>query len=347
MDVNHQPIESINVTSNEFGSFEGQFTAPYGVLTGSMQIRTSYGNVQVQVEEYKRPKFSGSIDPIEGEYQLNDSILVNGFAEAFSGSKISGAKVVYRVQRTTRYNYWRWWYRPSKSKEVMNGETITDAKGKFSFKFKAIPDETQNPKHLPIFNYTITADIIDVNGETHTASRTFSIGYQSLILSNSIKDKYNTQKEFQFSISASSLNGEPLHTHGEFTISKLKTPEQTYTNRLWSNPDVQSWTQSEYHDLFPNKVYKNENDFENWSVEKIVSKVNFNTENTSTVTIDAAQKWTPGKYKYVSKTTDKKGVVIEDIKFFTVFNPDDKRPSLNSVFDVSILNQNGPAWWHC
>ncbi len=336
MDVNHQSIESINVTSNEYGSFEGQFVAPLGVLTGSMQIRTSYGSVNVQVEEYKRPKFTVAIDTVKGEYQLNDSIPVTGFAEAFSGSKISDAKVVYRVQRTTRYNYWRWWYRPSVSKEVMNGVTTTDANGQFELKFKAIPDASQKPEDLPIFNYTITADVIDINGETHSATHTFSLGYQSLILSNGIVERYNQNNDFEFSISASSLNGEPLFVDGNYTISKLKTPDQTYTNRLWRTPDVNTWTENEFHELFPNKVYFKEDDFRNWQIEKEVSNVKFNTKNTSKVTIEAAKKWSTGKYKYEAESTDKKGVKVKDVKYFTVYNPNDKQPALNHVFEVDL-----------
>ena len=337
-DVNYQKIESIKVKTNEFGSFEGKFTAPYGVLTGSMQIKTNYGGTSVQVEEYKRPKFSALIKPIEGEFQLNDSVPVTGVAEAFAGNKISGAKVVYRVQRTTRFNYWYWsWRQPSSSKEVLNGTTETNEKGEFSFKFKAIPDETTDPKTLPIFNYTITADIIDINGETHSATKTFSLGYQSLVLSNSIKDEINVQNGLSFSIGASSLNGDDLQAQGTIKITKLKTPSQTYVDRLWSAPDQPQWSVDQFQEIFPKAAYSSENDYLNWTIDKAVYENDFDTKTTIDIKIDNAKNWSNGVYRYVAESKDKKGVTVKDVKYFTLFDPGSNKPTINEVFKVNVL----------
>jgi len=338
-DVNGEQVESIPLKANEFGSFEGQFIAPYGVLTGAMTIQSSYGSTSVQVEEYKRPKFSCEIDPVKGEYQLNDSILISGNAEAFAGNKISDAKVIYRVQRTTRYNYWYWWFRPSVSKEILNGITKTNEKGQFTFKFKAIPDESRDPKDLPIFNYTITIDVIDINGETHSSSQTFALGYQSLVLSNTIKSDLNINEDFSFEIKAASLNGEALETTGTFEILKLKTPPRTYTKRLWSEPDQSQWSKTEFYELFPNKAYKNENDFTNWPTEKTLLNQAFNTKSKAKITINNFAKWQPGRYQYIAESKDKNGVIVKDIAYFTVFDSNSKAPSLNHVFNAKLVKK--------
>jgi hypothetical protein len=57
----------------------------------------------ISVEEYKRPKFKTEFNPITKSIKLDDNILVNGFSKAFSGAKITDAKVVYSVYRTTQY----------------------------------------------------------------------------------------------------------------------------------------------------------------------------------------------------------------------------------------------------
>ena len=44
-DVNYQKVGELNLTTNEYGSFNGSFVAPTGVLNGQMQISDSHGSV--------------------------------------------------------------------------------------------------------------------------------------------------------------------------------------------------------------------------------------------------------------------------------------------------------------
>ncbi|MFK8037409.1 MAG: alpha-2-macroglobulin [Crocinitomicaceae bacterium] len=333
-DANHQEIKKVELVTNEFGSFEGKFLAPYGALTGRMSIQTLHGSTNVQVEEYKRPKFSAKIEPLEGEYKLNDSVIVKGLAEAFAGSKISDATVKYRVQRTTQFNYWYWWYRPSPSKEVMSGETITDDKGQFDFKFKAIPDESVDSKTRPIFSYTISVDVIDINGETHSATRTFSLGYHSLVLSNSIGELLDATGEHNFQIIANSLNGEELKAVGEYEIFKLKAPKSPLRKRLWPAPDQLGWGKEKYSNLFPGNEFKNEADYKEWEKGEVVQNGSFNTGSKDKIEFKNTAKWRPGRYKYVATSKDKNGIEVVDESYFTVYNKDSKKSIDNDVVKV-------------
>ncbi len=331
LDVNYQEVKKIKVITNEFGSFEGKFVAPYGVLTGRMTIKTTHGSVNVQVEEYKRPKFSAQINPLKGEYKLNDMITVKGLAEAFAGSKISDATVQYRIQRTARYNYWRWWHRPSPSKEIENGETTTNETGEFEFTFKALPDETINPKTQPIFNYFITVDVADINGETRTASKTFSLGYHSLVLANNISKQINGLEKSTFEITTSSLNGEKLGVTGNYTIHKLEAPKSTYRKRLWSNPDYQNWTKEAFNKLFPGDEFENESNYHQWKVGDILQSGSFSTKEGGKIDLNITNKWPVGKYKYMATAKDKNGIEVKDEAYFTIYNPQSKKAIDNDV----------------
>ncbi|MFK7922251.1 MAG: MG2 domain-containing protein, partial [Bacteroidia bacterium] len=142
-DVNGQEIATEKFRSNEFGTFNGSFVAPVGVLTGMMRLHCNNSSTSFRVEEYKRPKFEVKVDPFEGEFKLGDQIAVTGNALAYSGVKLDGAKVVYSVRRNARFPYFYYWWRPaptSPSAEISNGEVLTDADGKFSFRFPAEPD---------------------------------------------------------------------------------------------------------------------------------------------------------------------------------------------------------------
>jgi uncharacterized protein YfaS (alpha-2-macroglobulin family) len=77
-DVNNQKIQSMNLVTNDYGSFNGSFTAPSNGLNGEMTIRNGSGEVSFSVEEYKRPKFEVKFDTLKGAYRLNDVVTVKG-----------------------------------------------------------------------------------------------------------------------------------------------------------------------------------------------------------------------------------------------------------------------------
>ena len=107
-DANRQKVADVSVTSNEYGSFKGSFTAPSGGLLGQMYLEDSQsGSTKYfRVEEYKRPKFEVIALPIKESFEINDSVKVQGHAKAYAGNNIDGAKVTYRVVRQARFPYW-------------------------------------------------------------------------------------------------------------------------------------------------------------------------------------------------------------------------------------------------
>ncbi|MCD4678989.1 MAG: hypothetical protein K8S00_01250 [Bacteroidales bacterium] len=143
-DVNGKTISTLDLISNEYGSFSGSFSAPHGVLTGRMRIADHNGSKTIQVEEYKRPKFEVGFKALEGTYKLGENVNVTGYAKAYSGNNIDQAKVSYRVVRQTHYPYRGWWWRgyfPTSQKiEIINGTTQTDKNGNFAITFNAFPD---------------------------------------------------------------------------------------------------------------------------------------------------------------------------------------------------------------
>ena len=62
------------------------------------------------------------------------------------------------------------------SMEITHGEAKTDKDGKFTIEFEAIPDKTLDKKLDPIFEYTVYADVTDINGETRSGQTEFQSG---------------------------------------------------------------------------------------------------------------------------------------------------------------------------
>lgn len=340
-DANNQELDKKEVTTNQFGSFSGEFTAPFGVLTGSMRIKDAYGSASFRVEEYKRPKFNVEMDPVEGEFRVEDEITVKGRAKAFAGNAIDGAKVTYRVTRSTSYyNHYYWWsyWRPYEApKEIAYGELVTDENGEFKVNFEAVPDKSSDPKDLPIFTYTVQVDVTDINGETHSNSSSVNVGYQSLKLGNNLKAQINAEEPFQLVISTTNLNGQDVSANGTIKVEKLNAPNKPLYNRLWQQPDLPLLSEKAFKEKFPKAVYADENNQYKWPVEKKVFQHKFNTEVTDSIDIKDLKRWQPGVYKYTAVAKDKNGIKVENIFFFTLFTPSAEKTPANEVFWLKEL----------
>ncbi|MFA5974315.1 MAG: alpha-2-macroglobulin family protein [Lentimicrobiaceae bacterium] len=321
IDVNGQLVSKQSLTSNDFGSFSGNFIAPVGVLTGQMTIRCETGSVSVQVEEYKRPKFEVIFEPVKGSYKLGETIIVKGKAMAYAGSSVSDAKVTYRVVRQVHFPYW-WGWRgmpTSAEMEIANGEILTGGDGLFTIRFTAIPDPSVERKTDPVFTYTVFADVSDVNGESHSSETGISVGYKALLVETDIDDDINLEKDFQFSLTTTNLNGEKEAASGTITISKLRKPSQVLFSRKWANPDMFTMTKAEFEKDFPSEVYKDEDDVTTWPLESSVFSANFSTPADSVFKI--GNQMQAGMYVIEIKTKDAFGEEVLYKKYFNTFQP--------------------------
>ncbi len=338
-DVNRKEISRLNLVSNDYGSFNGSFTAPVGVLNGQMHISNESGNIFFSVEEYKRPKFEVIFKKIKDSYKLGKTVKVNGIAKAYAGYNIDSAKVKYRVIRTARFPYWNYWWRgyspTSPEMEITNGITFTNGKGEFVIDFTAIADLSIEKKYKPIFNYTIYADVTDINGETHSSQKTISAAYTALLIDVNIPENLNKDKKNEFKIKTSTLNGEFEAAKGNISIYKLKQPDKVFRERLWQRPDKFIMNKKEFHALFPYDVYNDENDISKWQKVKQVLNYNFNTKEDTLLKINNLSEWTYGDYVLKIKSKDKYGSDIEKLSYFKVFSTKAK-----------VIPDNSPNWFY-
>ena len=319
-DVNGQVVSKQTLTTNDFGSFSGNFSAPQGVLTGQMTIRSETGSVPVQVEEYKRPKFEVTFEPVNGSYKLDETIVAKGKALAYAGSTVSDAKVTYRVVRQANFPYWCWGWRPapiSDEMEIANGETLTGNDGSFSVTFKAIPDLAMERSTNPVFTYTVYADVADINGESHNCETGISVGYKALLIKTDIPDEINLEKKVKFSLQTTNLNGEKVAATGSISISKLQKPNQVLYSRKWGQPGNFTMTRAEFEKDFPGEVYKNEDDVATWPKDKPAFYANFSTPAHSV--FEAGNALQPGMYVIEITSKDAYGEEVIYTKYFSTF----------------------------
>ncbi len=331
-DANYQDVDSITVTTNEYGSFSGKFQLPQGGLNGQFSIYTKKdaGQVSFRVEEYKRPKFYVEYEPIKGTYKVNDKIKVTGVAKAYAGNNIDGATVKYRVVRNPRFLYpWlfrRWWQPPTNEMEIIHGEVKTDKDGKFVVEFTAIPDLTLDKKFEPVFDYTVYADVTDINGETRSGEKMVSVSYKALLLKTSIPSSLPADSLKSLSLRTENMNGEFEPATITVTITKLKEEKRLIRKRYWERPDQFVMSKQEYIQLFPYDEYDNEADYKNWEKgEKVF-------ENSDSSRVNGEWSMVNGKigtgfYAIEIIAEGKNGDEVKDVQYIELF--DEKSRQLN------------------
>ncbi|MDZ7742661.1 MAG: MG2 domain-containing protein [Bacteroidota bacterium] len=327
-DVNGQKVSSLQLKSNDYGSFHGSFIAPTGVLTGQMHIKNEDGRVWFRVEEYKRPKFEVVFDPVKGNYKLDEQVSVKGKAKAYAGNPINDALLSYRVVRNVRMPYWRWWwgYMPFESSEteITNGTTFTNDEGEFEIDFTAIPDLSIRSSFDPVFDFTVYADVTDINGETRSGSTSISVGEKALILQSSLTEKVNRETTESFKILAKNPSGEEVAASGTLKIFRLQPPERIFRKRLWERPDVFILDQKEFYKDFSHDLYDNENEPSTWARSEALLDLSFASSENKEVRLDKLQSWDCGIYLLEMRSEDAFGQAVNVEEYFTLYSPKEK-----------------------
>lgn len=343
-DVNRQEVARLSLITNEYGTINGSFKAPSQGLRGSMSLASSAGGSHFfRVEEYKRPKFEVSFEPVRGSYKLGEAITIIGEAKAFAGNAIDNAKVSYRVVRKVRFPYrpfWTYRYNPYQrpDMEIANGEVTTDAAGKFTIDFEAIPDESIPEEKQPTFMYEVLVDVTDITGETQSNSLQTSVGYIALMADVAIPDKIDKNETFPLKITTTNLSGEFEPANVAITVSSLNAPNTVFKERYWDKPDVFVLSANDFKGKFPNFAWKNEDEQTSWKLGKQVYNQNIDTRLKVAWSLPVKE-WSPGKYVLTMKTTDKFGQSIEVKKYFELFDLTSKSVVTNEALWLNHPNK--------
>ncbi|MBS0028690.1 alpha-2-macroglobulin family protein [Chitinophaga sp. 22321] len=309
-DVNGDKVDSVKVITNEYGAYSGKFVLPEGRLNGSFSLRDdkSNGYLAFKVEEYKRPKFYVEFDTIKNSYRLGDTVTASAKALAYAGNNIDGAKVKYRVERQVRFPYPWLFYKIAipygTSREIVHGETTTDANGTFTVKFPALADKNVDPAGKPIFTYVVHADVTDLNGETRSSDQSVSVGYQSMEIAIDASDRMEQKELSRIKIFSRNLNGTYEPANFAVQLKPLQPNKRLLRPRYWEAPDQFVMDETSYVQAFPVDIYKDENDPKNWARESAVVTESIASSPDGKITLNTA-KLAPGFYELEVSAKDK------------------------------------------
>ncbi len=230
LDVNDKQVSSLKLMTNDFGTATGSFIIPQTMLDGDVTLKTDDGQIEVKVEDYKRPTFQIEFLPIKESYKLNDSVIVKATVTAFSGYGLSQAKVAYHIFRSQNGDYYYSKFRRKAFQtdysrdieaEIKTDTVTTDGQGQFQINFRAIPGESNNDDDIN-YNYAINADVTDANGETHSGETTVIIGNNDIKIDSYLPGQMFAKDSITEPVKINNLNGQLQKGNIKVEIYALK-----------------------------------------------------------------------------------------------------------------------------
>lgn len=291
LNANYEEVSKQILFTNEFGSLAGEFIIPKVGLTGVYTIKVNNQFLAINVEQYKRPTFDITFDPIKGSYSFGDSVTVTGQVKSFSGIELQNLDLNFEVTKNLLYRFWN--YPSSMTNNISSGFVKTDNNGNFSIKIK-IPTEPEVKNSriwMPnIYNYKVSATVTNASGETQNGYVSFNAGSVSMILTSNIPDKIEKNSNFNLEIKSQNLSGQPINTKGTYTIYRV---------------------------------------LENDSIDKKVLSGNFDTGIQSNLQKEIL-KLNSGRYTIQLETKDEQNRLVKYNSFFILYSDNDSKPPFYS-----------------
>ena len=323
-DPNGKDASRLSLFADAHGVVSATFVVPKEALVGPWSVIISSGDYSstciFRVEEYKQPKFMVSLEQPKEAPAFGQTYILHGLAKAYSGANISGAKVKYTVSRNCNM----FWKNGLSTDTTFSDSTVTALDGSFEIPFTPMPDTIIDASYRPVYRYSVSVDVTDLNGETHNASYFVRVGYVNKAVSlNGNKERTNDLPEINYSFT--DLNGNPIEGDVTIQIEHLQLPENVrlVPKVMTNNPRAEmALGRDEYHSLFPNFAYSaGENNPRNWQADSRHQVHHHVDGNRMSYSVDLkGQKFRSGEYRVVATAGE-----VSDTIYISLVPPQERK----------------------
>jgi hypothetical protein len=173
-DANYVAIDTLKVTTDQWGRADGAFSLPADGLTGQFTLTlvnglSSVTSTSITVSDYKLPTFA--VEATGVELPSSDStkdITIHGRALTYAAFPVDSAQV--NVQLQVRAGRWAW---SSTSPVFYETTATTAADGTFSV---TIPHDVLAGSPAPKGSFKAVIAVTSTDGETHQITTQFNMG---------------------------------------------------------------------------------------------------------------------------------------------------------------------------
>ncbi len=221
--ANYERIDTVEVTTDDWGRAEGSFVLPKEGLTGQFSIefrlldqekstRNMAGNVYFTVSDYKLPTYYVEVTDIVRDAPDKGGVTLKGRAMTYSGFPVSSASVDLNLKSSYRSPWWRNGVNGGNS--FYSTDVMTDDKGDFTIE---LPEALlkQSPVSDPIFYAELTA--VSSTGESQSTSASFTQGRPYLI-NSTLPGIINTSAPVNLAVTMSDLSGKNITADVRYVI---------------------------------------------------------------------------------------------------------------------------------
>ncbi len=312
---NYRLLDSQFLTTDKWGSITGSFTIPENSLGGQMYLSTSYGQLSIRVEAYKRPEFEVEIYPFKGVNTFGKSVNVSGKVMRLSGGKLGKENFAYTVRR---YQSWRW--SSDYAETVAEGTGVLNADGQFQFEF--VPEEVevsrfslyQNSFDNPTQMYEIEVQVHNQAGQISSTKRQLMVARQPIDLEINASEYVSVSSKDSLYCNAFNLNQEALKKTIKWSLYKNNSDNKPFKiNTYWFKAELNTNSKI-WASKLPQYIYKNKQDSNYTLVKsgKILSGKAFPLDYTALK---------EGDYIIQCELLDGKDLAKKESKHFMLYNP--------------------------
>lgn len=221
-----KPVAKLKLVTNEYGSAAGTFTLPEGSKNGIYRVECENMSVgRIRVEEYKRPSFTLSLQPVEEPLAYGDVIKQTGQMRSYAGFSVAGGEVRYEVNRTSHS---RTTGRYLGREKVLEGIVISDNDGRFEIAFPSERPAYKDHEDEDLWSdYSVHVRVTDPQGETHESGISIPVGDVPVDLDIRLPENEHFEgrlivdkdKVKDVTVGASTLNGTPYAAVCTYTVA--------------------------------------------------------------------------------------------------------------------------------
>ena len=220
-DAEWKQVAEQKATTDEYGTASVDFELPKEGKTGMFSISVNgQASEYIRVEEYKRPTFEITFPKVNERYTWGDTIVVKATAKTYAGVPVQGAKVEYKV---TRRNQMWWMGASSSDKLVKTDSTVTREDGTFEVEIPLEVAESEKNDFMRIarfFNFTISAVVTDISGESHEGEMSLPLGTRSTAFSVNMPKRIEVDSLKTVTFAYRNASGMPISSQLKYRIDK-------------------------------------------------------------------------------------------------------------------------------
>ena len=230
-DAEWKQVAEQKATTDEYGTASVDFELPKEGKTGMFSISVNGTATEyVRVEEYKRPTFEITFPKVNERYTWGDTVVVKATAKTYAGVPVQGAKVGYKVTRRNQM----WWGARSEDFLVKTDSTVTREDGTFDVEIPLEVAESEKNDFMRIarfFNFTVSAVVTDISGESHESEMSLPLGTKSTAFSVDMPKRIEVDSLKTVTFAYRNASGIPISSQlkyrfdeGEWKVAEANAP---------------------------------------------------------------------------------------------------------------------------